>query len=148
MVQEQPQAEKDTEKGNAEKKSRKPSRFLRTIYIIFGMTILAAFLVAIYVATAPEIEVSKIRQLVFDSRVAIRRLPSSDSRPIAYTNPGVKRVVLEMNDDWTKIRLDNAITGWVRTDSGELKMPQPKVSIRQWAKIRAKVLIDRIFRRE
>ena len=81
MVQEQPQAEKDTEKGNAEKKSRKPSRFLRTIYIIFGMTILAAFLVAIYVATAPEIEVSKIRQLVFDSRVAIRRLPSSDSRP-------------------------------------------------------------------
>jgi len=145
MVEERPQTENETEKGKAEKKTKKPSRFLRTLYIIFGMTILAALFIAIYVATAPEIEVSKIHKLVFDSRIAIRRLPSDDARPMAYTRPGTKLIVLEMDDEWTKVRIDNAIAGWVHTNSGELIIPKPKISIQQRAKMRAKALIDSFF---
>jgi len=147
MVEEQLQTEDRTEKDKDATTLKKPSKFLRALYIIFGMTMLAAFLVAIYVATAPEIEVSKIRKLAFDARIAIRRLPSDDARPMAYTQQGTKLVVLEMGDEWTKVRVDNAITGWVRTNSGELRMPpKQRISVRQRAKIRAKKLIDKIFR--
>ena len=147
MDEEQLQTENKTEKGKEEKKSKQPSKFLKTLYLTSGTAVLVAFIVAIYVATAPEIEVSGIRKLAFDSRVAIRRRPSNDSRPIAYTQRGTKLAVLEMSDEWTKVRIDNAITGWVRTNSGELRMPpKPRISVRQRAKIRAKALIDKVFR--
>jgi len=147
MVEEQLQTDDGTKKDKDEKKLKKPSKFFRALYIIFGVTILVAFFVGIYVATAPEIEVSKIRKLAFDSRIAIRRLPSDDARPMAHTQRGTKLVVLEMSDEWTKVQVENAITGWVRTNSGELRTPKkPRISVRQRAKMRAKALLDKFFK--
>lgn len=125
---------------------------LKTLTV--GITLVLGLILTIflYVMTAPPIEVLQVlSKLQFDGRSALRKRPSVESAPIAYSQQGTRLEILHSMDDWVQVRIEGSIKGWTEREQGMIiPPPPPQLTSRQRAKQRlhpifAKLINSRKF---
>ena len=82
--------------------------------------LLSALLFLAAGSTAYTSEYNKKAGIILNKNTGIRTAPGLDGEDIMVLSAGVKVFVLEQSGDWTKLRLENGVQGWLPTKFFEL----------------------------
>ncbi|MCZ6679393.1 MAG: SH3 domain-containing protein [Candidatus Poribacteria bacterium] len=122
-------------------------RLLKTLAVNSALFLSVTLATGLYVMTAPPPSPQVPAKLQFHGRAALRKRPSLESAPIAYSKRGTKLEVLHAEGDWVRVRIEGSIKGWTQRDQGTIIPPPPlqltrRQRVNQWIQDRLAALRD------
>ena len=82
---------------------------LQLLYLHFALVLLFVF----SLATTVHLDANRSYGIVLSKEIGLRMAPSLASEEMRLINEGYKVRILEINDSWLKIQLDDYQIGWV-----------------------------------